>query len=72
MFEDIQPLLSEIRNTGLLKEVETLTRSLAQATEELRQEIIFIFSYLPSCYILVNVNDADIDNGTSYTLSLML
>lgn len=34
--EEIQPLLSEVRDTGLLKEVESLTRSLTQATEDLR------------------------------------
>lgn len=37
MSEDIQPLLLEIRDTGLLKEVESLTRSLTEATEDLRR-----------------------------------
>ncbi|KAK9682295.1 hypothetical protein RND81_10G063500 [Saponaria officinalis] len=37
MSEDIQPLLSEVRDSGMLKEVETLTRSLTQATEDLRR-----------------------------------
>ncbi|KAK9665445.1 hypothetical protein RND81_14G112600 [Saponaria officinalis] len=37
MSEDIQPLLSEVRDSGLLKEVETLRRSLTQATEDLRR-----------------------------------
>lgn len=36
MAEDVQPLVTEFRDTGLLKEVESLTKSLAQATEELR------------------------------------
>ena len=34
--EEVQPLLSEVRDTGLLKEVENLTRSLTQETEDLR------------------------------------
>jgi hypothetical protein len=33
---DVQPLLSEVRDSGLLKEVESLTRSLTQATDDLR------------------------------------
>ncbi|RVW88533.1 Protein trigalactosyldiacylglycerol 2, chloroplastic [Vitis vinifera] len=37
MAEDVQPLVTEFRDTGLLKEVESLTKSLAQATEELRR-----------------------------------
>ncbi|KAL5991936.1 Protein TRIGALACTOSYLDIACYLGLYCEROL 2, chloroplastic [Asimina triloba] len=36
MAEDIQPLLSEARTSGLLKEVESLTKSLTEATEDLR------------------------------------
>ncbi|KAL1833843.1 hypothetical protein ACET3Z_003494 [Daucus carota] len=36
MAEDVQPLLSEIRESGLLTEVERLTKSLTQATEDLR------------------------------------
>lgn len=36
MAEDVQPLLSEVRASGLLKEVETLTKSLTQASEDLR------------------------------------
>lgn len=36
MAEDIQPLLAEVRNGNLLKEVESLTRSLTQASEDLR------------------------------------
>lgn len=36
MAEDVQPLLSEIRKSGLLTEVESLTKSLTQATEDLR------------------------------------
>lgn len=45
MSEDIQPLLSEVRDTGLLKEVEGLTKSLTQATDDLRQAIIYLVSY---------------------------
>ncbi|OAY51971.1 protein TRIGALACTOSYLDIACYLGLYCEROL 2, chloroplastic [Manihot esculenta] len=37
MAEDVQPLLSEVRASGLLKEVETLTKSLTQASEDLRR-----------------------------------
>lgn len=36
MAEDVQPLLSEVRESGLLKEVESLTRSLTQASVDLR------------------------------------
>lgn len=36
MAEDLQPLLAEVRDSGLLKEVENLTRSLTQASEDLR------------------------------------
>lgn len=36
MAEDIQPLLAEVRNSGLLKEVENLTKSITQASEDLR------------------------------------
>ncbi|KAH0462506.1 hypothetical protein IEQ34_010081 [Dendrobium chrysotoxum] len=34
--EDIQPLLAEIRDSAVLKDVEVLTKSLAETTEELR------------------------------------
>ncbi|XP_054818288.1 protein TRIGALACTOSYLDIACYLGLYCEROL 2, chloroplastic-like isoform X1 [Prosopis cineraria] len=37
MAEDIQPLLAEVHNSGLLKEVENLTQSLTQASEDLRR-----------------------------------
>ncbi|XP_058109674.1 protein TRIGALACTOSYLDIACYLGLYCEROL 2, chloroplastic [Magnolia sinica] len=37
MTEDIQPLLSEVRGSGLLREVENLTKSLKEATEDLRR-----------------------------------
>ncbi|CAA3019691.1 Hypothetical predicted protein [Olea europaea subsp. europaea] len=37
MAEDIQPLLAEVRNSGLLKEVENLTKSITQASEDLRR-----------------------------------
>lgn len=36
MADDIQPLLADVRDSGLLKEVENLTRSLTQASEDLR------------------------------------
>lgn len=36
MADDAEPLLAEVRDSGLLKEVETLTRSLTQASEDLR------------------------------------
>lgn len=36
MAEDVQPLLAEFRDSGLLKEVDSLTRSLTQASEDLR------------------------------------
>lgn len=36
MAEDVQPLLSEVRDSGLLKEVENLTKSLTQASDDLR------------------------------------
>lgn len=34
---DVQPLLAEVRDSGLLKEVEGLTRSLTQASDDLRR-----------------------------------
>ena len=36
MAEDVQPLLAEVRERGLLKEVQALTKSLTQASEDLR------------------------------------
>lgn len=36
MAEDIQPLLAEVRDSGLLKEVENLTTSLTQVSEDVR------------------------------------
>uniref|UniRef100_A0A803Q324 Mce/MlaD domain-containing protein n=1 Tax=Cannabis sativa TaxID=3483 RepID=A0A803Q324_CANSA len=36
MAEDIQPLLAEVRDSGLLKEVESLTKSLTEASNDLR------------------------------------
>lgn len=36
MAEDIQPLLSELRDSGLLREFESLTKSLTETTEDLR------------------------------------
>lgn len=35
--EDLQPLLADVRDSGLLKEVENLTRSLTQASDDLRR-----------------------------------
>ncbi|XP_058004450.1 protein TRIGALACTOSYLDIACYLGLYCEROL 2, chloroplastic-like isoform X2 [Hevea brasiliensis] len=37
MAKDVQPLLYDVRDSSLLKEFETLTRSLAQASEDLRR-----------------------------------
>ncbi|CAL0315827.1 unnamed protein product [Lupinus luteus] len=37
MAEDVQPLLAEVRDSGLLKEVENLTRSLTQVSNDLRR-----------------------------------
>ncbi|KAL8213990.1 hypothetical protein R6Q57_003439 [Mikania cordata] len=37
MAEDVQPMLTEVRDSGLLQEVESLTKSLTQASEELRK-----------------------------------
>ncbi|KAM7530327.1 hypothetical protein LguiB_033737 [Lonicera macranthoides] len=37
MAEDIQPLLAEVRDGGLLTEVESLTKSLTQASDDLRR-----------------------------------
>ncbi|CAK8561120.1 unnamed protein product [Lathyrus sativus] len=36
MAKDLQPLLADVRDSGLLKEVENLTRSLTQASDDLR------------------------------------
>ncbi|KAK7385877.1 hypothetical protein VNO78_31812 [Psophocarpus tetragonolobus] len=35
--EDVQPLLAEVRDSGLLKEVENLTQNLIQASDDLRR-----------------------------------
>lgn len=37
MTEDVQPLLAEVRDSGLLKEVESLMKSLTQASEDMRK-----------------------------------
>ncbi|CAN1146497.1 Protein TRIGALACTOSYLDIACYLGLYCEROL 2, chloroplastic [Linum perenne] len=37
MAEDVKPLLAEVRERGLVKEVESLTKSLTQASEDLRK-----------------------------------
>ncbi|KAI3887102.1 hypothetical protein MKX03_004453 [Papaver bracteatum] len=37
MAEDLEPLLSEVRDSGLLKEVEGLTKNLSTATEDMRK-----------------------------------
>ncbi|KAK4275818.1 hypothetical protein QN277_018838 [Acacia crassicarpa] len=39
MAEDIQPLLAEVHDSGLLREAENLTRSLIQASEDLRSVV---------------------------------
>jgi hypothetical protein len=36
MAEDVQPLLAEVRDSGLVQEIEKLTRSLMESSEELR------------------------------------
>ncbi|XP_051139602.1 protein TRIGALACTOSYLDIACYLGLYCEROL 2, chloroplastic-like isoform X2 [Andrographis paniculata] len=36
MVDDAEPLLAELRNRGLLKKVETLTKTLARASDDLR------------------------------------
>lgn len=36
MAEDIEPLLAEFHERGLLKEAENLTKSLTRASEDLR------------------------------------
>ena len=36
MTEDVQPLLAEVRDSGLLKEAESLMKSLTQASEDMR------------------------------------
>lgn len=36
MAEDIEPLLAEVNSSGLLKEVENLTKSLARVSEDVR------------------------------------
>ncbi|CAA3032345.1 TRIGALACTOSYLDIACYLGLYCEROL 2, chloroplastic [Olea europaea subsp. europaea] len=37
MADDVQPLLAEVHDSGLLKEVENLTKSLTEASEDLRR-----------------------------------
>lgn len=34
--EDVEPLLAEVHDSGLLKDVEKLTKSLTRASEDLR------------------------------------
>lgn len=54
MAEDVQPLLAEVRDSGLLKEVESLTRSLTQASEDLRCSLPFSsvhFLFWHTCHI---------------------
>lgn len=36
MMEDVQPLLSDVRTSGLLKELEALTKGLNETNEDLR------------------------------------
>lgn len=50
MSEDIQPLLAEVRDSGLLKEVENLTQSLTQASDDLR---LFVQNVYASCLSLI-------------------
>lgn len=47
MAEDVQPLLTEVRDSNLLKEVEHLTRSLTQASDDLR----LVCNPLPSFHL---------------------
>ncbi|XP_020226674.1 protein TRIGALACTOSYLDIACYLGLYCEROL 2, chloroplastic isoform X1 [Cajanus cajan] len=37
MAEDVQPLLAEVRDSGLLKELENLTQNLTQASDDMRR-----------------------------------
>ncbi|XP_059451438.1 protein TRIGALACTOSYLDIACYLGLYCEROL 2, chloroplastic-like isoform X2 [Corylus avellana] len=46
MADDVQPLLAEVRDSGLLKEVENLTRSLTEASEDLRCMGLYTCIYL--------------------------
>ncbi|XVF37658.1 hypothetical protein REPUB_Repub20aG0028600 [Reevesia pubescens] len=51
MAEDVQPLLAEVRDSGLLKEVENLTRSLTQASEDLRRVQSSVMTLrTPNCF----------------------
>lgn len=60
MAEDVQPMLTEVRDSGLLQEVESLTKSLTQASEDLRchtgfctfifSSIVLNFQYYISCF----------------------
>lgn len=43
MAEDVQPLLAEVHDSGLLKEVEYLTKSLTQASDDLRYILPILF-----------------------------
>lgn len=64
MAEDVQPMLAEVRDSGLLKEVDSLTRSLTQATEDLRYPtgfctslfscnlVVFLYHVVFTCYFL--------------------
>lgn len=40
MADDIKPLLAEVHDSGLLKEVENLTKSLTLASEDLRWKLL--------------------------------
>lgn len=46
MAEDVQPLLAEVRDSGLLKEVETLTKSLTLVSEDLRWILPFYVLFI--------------------------
>ncbi|XP_043689775.1 protein TRIGALACTOSYLDIACYLGLYCEROL 2, chloroplastic-like isoform X2 [Telopea speciosissima] len=47
MAEDVHPLLAEVCNSGLLKEVESLTRSLTEAAVDLRPCSLYFAYHLP-------------------------
>lgn len=40
--EGVQPLLAEVRDSTLLKDVENLTKSLAEATVDLRYNLLIL------------------------------
>eukprot|EP00268_Persea_americana_P040096 TRINITY_DN39754_c0_g2_i1.p1 TRINITY_DN39754_c0_g2~~TRINITY_DN39754_c0_g2_i1.p1 ORF type:complete len:115 (-),score=24.60 TRINITY_DN39754_c0_g2_i1:130-474(-) len=62
MAEDIQPLLSELHDSGLLREFESLTKSLTETTEDLRK--------LQSS--ILNPENTDLIRKSVYTLIFTL